>query len=185
MRVLILYGTKHGQTEKVCRRVAASIERSGGSVELRNARRFGALDLRAYDTVILASGVWYGKLARSIERFATKHAALLAAKDGSLIAVSGAASTAAGMPTAIADADAFCKRTGLRPVHQLLVGGGEPYSKYSWWTRMIMMKIARDRGQKRDPSIDYEFTNWESVDRFADEVMHDLVQQNESTALRS
>jgi menaquinone-dependent protoporphyrinogen IX oxidase len=47
------------------------------------------------------------------------------------------------------------------------------------------MKIARDRGQKRDPSIDYEFTNWESVDRFADEVMHDLVQQNESTALRS
>jgi menaquinone-dependent protoporphyrinogen oxidase len=185
MRILILYGTKHGQTEKVCRRVAASIERSGTTVELCKARRWSSPDLRAYDAVILASGVWYGKLAHSIERFAAKHAALLAAKDTALIAVSGAASTAAGMPTAIADADAFCRRTGLHPVHRLLVGGGEPYSKYSWWTRTIMMKIARERGQKRDPSIDYEFTNWDLVDRFTRELAGRWLHEDESSRDRS
>jgi len=44
------------------------------------------------------------------------------------------------------------------------------YSRYGWLKRRIMRSIVRREGGDTDMTRDYEYTNWEAIDRFADDV---------------
>jgi menaquinone-dependent protoporphyrinogen oxidase len=48
----------------------------------------------------------------------------------------------------------------------LPVAGALVYSKYSFFTKLIMKTISRRAGGPTDTSRDYEFTDWVALDRF-------------------
>jgi menaquinone-dependent protoporphyrinogen oxidase len=83
------------------------------------------------------------------------------------VSVSGAASSEAGRTMAEQSARTFVDRTGWTPGQIELVAGGEPYTKYGFFTRWFMVQHAKKLGRIVDPKRDYEFTNWDAVDRFA------------------
>ena len=62
--------------------------------------------------------------------------------------------------------DVFVRDTGWRPEHALSVAGALAYSKYSLLVRFLMKQIARRAGAPTDTSRDYEFTDWQALDRF-------------------
>ena len=60
--------------------------------------------------------------------------------------------------------------TGWRPERTLPVAGALAYSKYNFFIRFVMKRIARKAGAPTDTSRDYEFTDWPGLDRFAGEL---------------
>jgi menaquinone-dependent protoporphyrinogen oxidase len=52
-----------------------------------------------------------------------------------------------------------------------LVAGRLAYTQYGFFKRWIMRAIARREGGSTDTTRDHEYTDWDAVTRFADEVV--------------
>jgi menaquinone-dependent protoporphyrinogen oxidase len=65
--------------------------------------------------------------------------------------------------------DGFVADTGWTPAHTLPVAGALAYSKYNFLVKLVMKRIARHNGASIDTSRDWEFTDWQAVDRFVAE----------------
>jgi menaquinone-dependent protoporphyrinogen oxidase len=165
--VLVVYGTKHGHTEKIARRIAERLRESGSEADVTSPKEKLVRDLRSYDGVIIASGVWYERHAKAIEQFVFRNASVLSGLRTAFVSVSGAASTDAGRATASECVEKFYSYTQWRAGETFLIGGGEPYTKYGWFTKWMMLRIARKHGRTRDPQRDYDYTDWKAVDSFA------------------
>ena len=63
----------------------------------------------------------------------------------------------------------FVKDTGWQPARAMPVAGALVYSKYNFFVRFVMKRIARKAGAPTDTSRDYEFTDWAALDRFVTE----------------
>jgi menaquinone-dependent protoporphyrinogen oxidase len=62
--------------------------------------------------------------------------------------------------------DVFVDETGWRPADVLRVAGALAYSRYNLIVRAVMKHIARKAHAPTDTSRDYEFTDWNAIDRF-------------------
>jgi menaquinone-dependent protoporphyrinogen oxidase len=73
----------------------------------------------------------------------------------------------------------FAQQTGgWRPTKVGVFAGALLYTRYGFFTRWIMKKIARDRGSPDlDTSRDYVYTDWEAVRRFGEEFLDTRVPQ--------
>lgn len=168
MRMLIVYASRYGQTRKVAERIASSAKAEGVETHVWEVSTLPHdVAPHSCDMVVLAGAVYFGKFSKALEHFATGQRSNLARVRSVFVAVSNAASSAEGRDTADSDARAFIGRTGWVPDAIELVAGGEPYTKYGFFTRWMMVRYAKKfGGRKVDTSRDYEFTDWSEVDRF-------------------
>lgn len=155
-KLLIVYASKYGQTEKIARRIAQTASVESTVVPVSKA---GSMPLQDFDLLIVASAVYFGRHNRKIEEFVKQNLQLITAMQAAFVSVSGSRDEAL-----VHD---FARRTGWVPEIYTLVGGAEPYTKYGFFTRMIMRSIARKHGREVDVHRDYELTDWDAVDRFA------------------
>lgn len=171
MRVLIAYASRYGQTQKVSERLAAGIRAAGAEVLLFEISHLPR-DLRphACDVVVLAGSLYFGRHQKRLEQFAERHRESLARTVSTLVSVSGAARTPQGMPAAREAVELLIKRTGWTPDRVDLVAGAEPFTRYGFFTRHFMVRYAKKFGRIVDPKRDYEFTDWDAVDRCAAEL---------------
>ena len=56
--------------------------------------------------------------------------------------------------------------TGVRPVTTGLFAGALAYTRYGWFLRRLMRRIAATDGHSTDTTADHEFTDWATVERF-------------------
>jgi len=172
--VLIVYGAKHGQTEKVARRIASRLGERAIPVDAYSCPGV-PVNLRpgAYGAAVVASPIHFGRHLRCIERFARSHAAGLAATHGVFISLSGAAmgKTPGSRAEAGGYLEDFASRTGWRADRAVSLAGAVPYTRYGLITRWVMKRISRSQGLSTDTSRDHEYTDWDVVDRLADELI--------------
>jgi menaquinone-dependent protoporphyrinogen oxidase len=71
--------------------------------------------------------------------------------------------------------DQFPSETGWRPKRVKAVGGALLYSRYNFFIRFIMKRIAKKNSMPTDTSRDYEYTDWNAIARVVDEVLSDHV----------
>ena len=85
-RILIVYGTTHGQVAKIAGAVADSLRAQGATVDVRDA---GATHPHPeeYDGVIVAASVHAGKYQPSVVRWVQSHRATLNAKTTAFLSV--------------------------------------------------------------------------------------------------
>ena len=67
--------------------------------------------------------------------------------------------------------------TGWNATHVHPVAGALLYRQYGVIVRLVMRFIARQTGATTDTSRDHEYTDWEALDRFADELAADVERQ--------
>jgi menaquinone-dependent protoporphyrinogen oxidase len=67
-------------------------------------------------------------------------------------------------------AEALPAAHGWRPAAIASIAGCLAYTKYGFFKRWIMKRIARKEGAPTDASRDYELTNWATVDAIAREL---------------
>jgi len=172
--VLIVYATREGQTERIARRIAQTITSEGHTAELLDTdRRAGSVDLSRFGRVVIGGPIHVQGYPRSIVRFARSHLEELRHMPNAFFSVglAIASRTSDGRGQTLEVVEKFVKKTGWRPGHVELIAGALPYSKYNFLVRFVMRRIAAAEGGDTDTSRDYEYTDWDAVQRFARELV--------------
>jgi menaquinone-dependent protoporphyrinogen oxidase len=72
--------------------------------------------------------------------------------------------------------ETFLRQVDWHPVQTATFAGALQYSKYGVFKRLLMRMIVGIAGGDTDMTQDYEYTDWNAVDRFADEFAQRLKQ---------
>ena len=182
---VILYATREGQTRRIAEHIQAAIRDRGQSAMVRNVREVREpFSFDRYEGALLAASVHLGKHEPEMVEFVKRHRDDLERVAAAFLSVSLAEAGAEDRSRseddrarAAADAqsgiDKFLNETGWRPKRVKAVAGALLYSKYNFIIRFVMKRIARKASMATDTSHDYEFTDWDAVDRFVDEMLGD------------
>lgn len=182
-----LYATREGQTRKVAEHLAAALH-------VRGLRHVKLLDIRHHQDpihidefagVILAASVHSGKHEPEMVTFVRDHQNELEKVRTAFLSVSLSEAGAERSDTTpqqhanfVADVEktlaTFLKQTGWRPARIEPVAGALLYSKYNFLIRFVMRRIAKKSGGDTDTSHDYVYTDWNALDRFAEEFVEGL-----------
>lgn len=170
--LLIVYGTKEGQTARVAEAIARVARRRGMETTVLDGKvPPESLQLADYCAIILAASVHAGRHERYIERFARAHSATLNALPSAFVSISLSASRPETRQRAEEAAATFLRRTGWTPTRQALVGGALLYRRYNPVLRWIMKRISAQQGRPIDSSHNYDYTDWPAVERFTEDFL--------------
>lgn len=175
MHVIVIYATVEGQTRKIARHIAGTVQSLGHDVTVFDAADLGDLDLGLADAVIAAAPVHIGKFPASFVQWVADHAAELNDRRTAFVSVSlGAASQFDAERREIAAiADEFHAETGWHPSGLHHAAGALRYTKYDFLKRLLMRHIAAKEGGDVDTSEDHEYTDWEALAAFVQDVLAD------------
>jgi len=168
--VLVVYASRNGQTRKVAERIASVLRARRHSVELLDAEHAPrGFDLRRFQAVLVGSPIHAQGYLGPIVRFVREQRAALDALPTLFFSVGLAvlSKTSDGRAQTMEIVERFVRETGWRPGRVELVAGALPYTQYNFLVRFVMRRISRAEGGDTDTSRDYEYTDWNAVDRFA------------------
>jgi len=171
-KILIVYGTTHGQTAKISRFIAAHLESMNHYVEVVDSSKIQkGLEVKNYDGIIVGASVYANSFQRSLKKWVKRNAIEMNQKKSAFFSVC----------LGILQKESKVQKEEWQFVHDFLqknkwspqireiFAGSLPYSKYNWLIKYVMKKISKKAGGDTDTSRDYEYTDWLSVARFATE----------------
>jgi menaquinone-dependent protoporphyrinogen oxidase len=169
-RILVVYATTDGHTMKVAGAIAHTLRITGAAVAVHQVGRAHCLP-DGYDGVIVASPVRGGRYLKPVRRWVRAHAAALNVRTSAFVSVSlGILQPDPAVQQSLKTiADTFLAETGWRPTVTKAVAGALPYTRYNWFIRRVMKRIAAKAGGDTDTRRDYEYTDWQDVRTFAEQ----------------
>ncbi len=179
-RILVIYSSAFGQTQAVATRLADRFRIAGHTVELADIVRPPAPE--SFDAVVLGARIQNGKHGEAMEAYVRTHRELLLKRSTAFFSVSMSAATASAGPDPHGYIATFLKTTSWQPGRWIAVAGGLPYRKYGLGLRLVMKFMSWRGGHSTDTSKNHEYTDWDQVTRFADDLARDLA---DATSLRS
>lgn len=173
-RILVAYATVEGQTRKIAQFLADGLVQRRCSAELADlAAGLQPPDPSGFDGVILAAPVHMARHHPAAIDFAARAAAALNAKPSAFVSVSLHAMS--GDPEDAEEVaqymEGFRQATGWRPSLEHSAAGALRYTRYDFFKRWIMRRIAKERGIAADASHDIEYTDWARLSSFLDDFM--------------
>lgn len=176
-RVAVFFATVEGHTREIAQRVFLDLRKVGFDVDLHDVREPFAFDLKLYSAAVMAASVHAGNHEQEMIRFVKDHRTQLLNMPTAFISVSlsevGAErkeETPAQHIQLVSDVnkmlDTFFQQTGWHPTLVKPVAGALCYSKYNFFIRFIMRRIAKKQGAGTDVSKDYDYTDWTDLDKF-------------------
>jgi menaquinone-dependent protoporphyrinogen oxidase len=171
IRVLIAYGSSEGQTARIAEYLAGVIRDQGHDAFPVDTKRAGIPEPDGYDAVIVGASVHLGKHQSCVRDFVREHRSALERVPSAFFSVSLAAqdTTDAARREVRGYVEKFVQETGWRPGKVGLFAGALVYTKYGFFKRWVMKKIASSKGSPdTDTSRDYFYTDWADVRRFAE-----------------
>ena len=169
--VAVLYGTLHGQTQKIASRIADRLRGAGHDASVFDTARPPAREERsAWDSIVIGSWVRGGRYTKPTRRFVDSNLALLARVPSAFFSVSllQLSTREESRLHAAEYAARFLQESAWRPNLTATFAGALPFTKFGWFGKRIMRAIWRREGFEVDITRDYEYTRWEDVDRFAE-----------------
>jgi menaquinone-dependent protoporphyrinogen oxidase len=170
-RILVLYASTHGHTAKIAARIAATLEDDGATVDLRPIDGSETVP-SDYDAVILGASIHAGHHQRALLKWAEQHHKTLAATPSAFFSVCLTAADDDDESRAATRGylDDFVERTGWTPSRSTTFAGALQYREYDVATRALMRLLMRRQHHPTDTSQDYDYTDWDAVDRWAREL---------------
>lgn len=169
-RVLVIYGTSYGQTEKIAVRIAAGLQRRGFSIELVNAAtNRPSLPLEQYAGIVVGSSIIARGHQPAIKDFIRDHVATLNTVPSAFFQVSASAGSGSAHARLAAQhiLDEFVAHQGWTPILSASMAGAINYTRYNLLLKWYMKKASAKNGGSTDTSRDHEYTDWAEVERFA------------------
>ena len=173
-RVLIVFASNHGQTEKIASRIGDVLTDAGLGVTMVRASEIPrSVPLSAYAGVVVGASVHFNRHQRVVERFVRDNAAALNKVPSAFFSVSGAmgSDTADDRTTAARYLEQFLAECGWHPSRSIALAGAVRYTRYNPILRWVMRRISARTGRSTDTSRDHEYTDWAQVQRFAESVV--------------
>jgi menaquinone-dependent protoporphyrinogen oxidase len=169
--ILVLYASTHGHTGRIAAGVGRALDRAGASVDLRVVDGGEDLAPQGYDAVVVGASIHAGRHQKQIVAWARRHAASLNTMPSAFFSVSltAAEDTAEAPATVQRVIDEFVESTGWTPTLTRSFAGALQYLEYGFATRQLMKFTSRRAGHPTDSHRDYDFTDWDAVERFGAE----------------
>jgi menaquinone-dependent protoporphyrinogen oxidase len=169
-RTLILYATTEGQTARIAERIARTLRNRGHAAQTCPAKDAPAgLEAAKYDGVIVGGSIHYGRHPAYLRSLVREHRAALEARPSAFFSVSLSGGGPRAKPRAARRyLEVFLRQTGWQPRQTATFAGALPFSKYGAFKRLLMIVFVGLGGGDTDASRDYEYTDWDAVERFAE-----------------
>jgi menaquinone-dependent protoporphyrinogen oxidase len=169
--VPVLYATTEGQTRRIAERLVNVLRAHDLTSEAFDVAgpEAAAIDWTAARGAIVGASLHMQRHQRRAYRFVGEHVDDLRRIPSAFFSVSLSAASWDTEEKAAARriAEAFPEYQGWNPAMVASFAGRLAYTKYGFFTKRLMQRIARKEGAPVDTSRDYELTNWEKVDRLA------------------
>jgi menaquinone-dependent protoporphyrinogen oxidase len=176
--IAVFYATREGHTRRIVEAIVRGLAVRRVPAEAIDLSRNGqASSLGRYAGAIVASPVHAGKYAREVTTFVQRNRSALDAMRSAFVSVTLSQAgvqrtdaTAQEHEKFVADVrklnERFFRRTGWRPVRVENVAGALLYTRYNFFLRFVMKRIAKASGGSTDTRRDHVYTDWEALDRF-------------------
>ena len=170
-RALIVFASYDGQTARIAERIGARLRGAGHNVTLRPAEALEVLwELDTHDAILVGGAVRFGKHAPRLVELVRDHVQDLERRPSAFFSVCKSAGGPGARPEAAQRyVDQFIARTGWKPRIARSFAGALRYTRYNFFVRSMIRLIMTVVGGDTDASRDYEYTDWDAVDAFADE----------------
>jgi menaquinone-dependent protoporphyrinogen oxidase len=175
--ILVLFHTSEGQTARIADHIGAVLRDLGDDVEVHDVA--GAPAPERFDGVIVGDSIHAAHHSKALTRYLEDHVAVLNKLPAALFQVSLTSANPDAEHTATAEGlvHELLERTHFDPDLVGLFAGALVYTKYGWFKRQVMRALTRREGGDTDTSRDYDYTDWQAVEQFAQDV-HKLVEAN-------
>lgn len=169
---LILSASKHGHTSKIAHHIARRIRDAGDQVVMHTPDVSDVLAVDAYDAVIVGGSIHAGHHQRDLVDWVKHHPITLNQMPSAFFSVSlSAAEDTDESQTAVQKyIDDFADDTGWQPNLTQSFAGALQYLEYDFFTRTLIRLMMHKAGHPTDVSQDFDYTDWDLVDAFADRV---------------
>ena len=172
-KALVIYASNHGHTAKIAERIGAALERDGAAVDVRRLGHGSpAPEPAGYDAVVVGASIHAGHYQRELLEWAERHRAALATVPSAFFSVclTAADDTDESRAATRGYIDDLVERTGWTPDRTTTFAGALQYREYEFMTRLLMRLLMRHMHHPTDASRDYDYTDWDAVDRWAHEL---------------
>lgn len=170
-RVLVLFGTGTGQTQKIAQALAKTLRSAELTVDVVNAAERPDLNPDLYGGVIVAAPVRAGGYPKPVRRWVKARANALRDKPTAFVSVClGVLEKNPRTDAELARIrQGFFTETGWEPTVTKVVAGALMYRQYNWFLRRIMKRIVARAHGDTDTSRNYEYTDWNDLEAFGRE----------------
>lgn len=177
MNMLILYGSMEGQTKKIAERLADIFRNKGYQATTQSGEQLpDNFSVDNFDAAIIGGSIHIGKYPAYLNDFVVTYSDWLNKVPSAFFTVCMAVNSvnASSREEAKHYGDKFIAQTGWTPRLIQTFAGAVKYTKYNFITRFIMKMISKREGGSTDTSRDHEYTDWESVGRFAENFLSEI-----------
>ena len=168
-KTLIIYSSTDGQTTKICNKL---IEKN-----FKNEAKLCSLDeaikedLKIYKKIIIGASIRYGKHKPEVLEFVNKNLQILNKKKSVFFSVNVVArKPEKNSPDTNPYIIKFFKKTKWIPKKIGVFGGKVDYPNYNFLNRFIIRFIMLVTKGPTDITKSYEFTNWDVIKKFAQDL---------------
>jgi len=172
-RALVVYASTHGHTAKIASRVAQAMRAQGLEVDLRDVANADDAWPGGYDVVVVGASLHREHHQKEIADWVTARREALDQRPSVFVSVSLSAAEDSEQSRAATQRciDEFCAQTGWTPARTERVAGCLQYREYDVFTRQLMRLLMHRMGHPTDASQDYDYTDWDAVDRLGSEIV--------------
>lgn len=170
-RILLAYSSVDGHTRAICERLAARLTAAGHRPELASLADARPVDVTAFDKIVVGASIRYGKHRPEVFEFVRRHRRRLDDRPSAFFSVNVVArKPGKDTPDGNPYMREFRKLTGWRPRRQAVFAGKIDYQRYGYADRQVIRLIMWMTHGPTDPKACVDFTNWASVDGFAEQL---------------
>jgi menaquinone-dependent protoporphyrinogen oxidase len=169
---LVVYASTHGHTAKIAAYIAHAMHAHGVAVDVHDIASAPDVDPASYDVIVVGASVHKAGHQREIvEWVKSQHAALEQRRSVFFsVSLSAADDSEEARGAAQHCIDEFCADTGWLPTRTERIAGCLQYREYDVFTRQLMRLLMKRMGHPTDTSQDYDYTDWDALQRLGAEI---------------
>ena len=169
MRSIIIYSTTDGHTKKICDFINSNSSKN--NFEVLSINKISNLDIEKYELIVLGASIRYGKHSPLVFKFVKNYKKILDKKKNAFFSVNVVArKPEKSSPETNPYIQKFLKKTNWVPKKIGVFAGKVDYPNYNFINKLVIRFIMYITKGPTDISRSYEFTNWNNIKKFAQEL---------------
>ena len=167
---LIIYSSTDGHTKTICKRIINFLN-SGDIIKIVSLEEAAKIDLNEFNKIIIGASIRYGKHSKQLYKFIESNKDILDQKQSVFFSVNVVArKSEKNTPDSNPYIKKFLRISKWKPKKIGVFAGKVDYPNYSFFDKYVIKLIMFITNGPTDTSTSYEFTNWQKVQQFSQEI---------------
>ena len=167
---LIIYSSTDGHTKSICKKIVDSFSNQD-FVKIISLSEVEKIDLSKFNKIVIGASIRYGKHSKELYKFIELNRDILNKKKSIFFSVNVVArKPEKSEPNTNPYIKKFLKISQWQPKKIGVFAGKVDYPNYRFFDKYAIKLIMYLTNGPTDTSLSYEFTNWQKVKEFSQEI---------------